>query len=96
MAQITKTYDGQVRTLTLSSDGSVINASIEWVDSSADARLPARPAKLTLVRIAGGKVIVDNKEIETAPADLITGAKALAPKMKSFIDTLISSGKVSI
>lgn len=96
MAQITKTYDGQVRALTLSSDGTVINASIEWVDSTADSRSPARPAKLTFIRIANGKVIVDNKEIGTAEEDFVSGAKALAPKVKAFIDMLISSKKISI
>jgi hypothetical protein len=107
MPQVTKTLTGSINGISVTIDGSSVYANVMWTDpSSAPAlppnyppnapRPPARPLGMSPVMIVGGKVKLGQKEIANAPADLAKAATALASQVKSLVEGLISSGKITL
>jgi hypothetical protein len=107
MPQVTKTLNGAINGISVTIDGSSVYANVMWTDPSAPAMKipgapanaptpPARPLGVSPVQIVGGKVKVGQNVIGDAPADIATAAAALASKVKTLVEGLISSGKITL
>lgn len=106
MASITKTLTGQVLGVSISATGQVFT-SIEWVDNSSAQPQPqgpqapqnygrSRPLGRTQIRVEGDKVFANNVEVGAISTGTNASAVSLALAVKSTVEALISSGKISL
>lgn len=106
MASITKTLTGQILGVSIGPNGQVFT-SVEWVDPSASSPTPSasktpsspvrsRPLGRTQIKIEGDKVFANNVEVGSASTGTSVSATALADSVKSAVEALISSGKISL
>lgn len=107
MPQVTKTLNGTLNGISIAIDGASVYANVMWTDPSAPAMKipgapanaptpPARPLGISSVQIVGGKVMVNQNVIADAPAEIAAAASALASKTKMLVESLITSGKITL
>ena len=98
MPIVTKSFNLVFQGITISPDGSQITASVGWQDQAAVVKENAgrvMPSGFSHVKIAGGKVFVNNKEVTTADAQLGQNAASLCSAVQAIVNSLTASGKLT-
>jgi len=87
--QVTTKVEAIVRGISVSPDGKIVSAAVDWVDSATKT-----PRSRTNIAMTGGEVLQFSKKLGSASPKAADLAGQIASLVQSAVDELVRSGSL--